>query len=412
MVSRRIGRAPDRTRASRAAGSVRAASRSRGIREARRARALPRRRRRNTTERTGRIPQTSVKKRVDNRGWRPAGCAGRGSAGAYPRVFAERRSTPRRQVLPKSLESGVKSAVSSSRFGMTTRSTATAFPAGGARWRKNSRINRLARLRSTAPPSFREATMPSRAPGSPLGSIRNVKNRPWMRVPRSNTVPNSPRRRIRRSFGTRDESGRGRVEPSRGSPGARRASGGSPCAKSKGTPPTRSEPPSAESKGEGAARVPGRCKSCPVQGLKALKRSGACAPLRGVASGRGGRSSWPSSPGSRASGDGAGYSVETCVCPSYLRTPSETELCGENLDSSEPVVQVSIKRQAGGGDLALPWRPMLESPPCDSQTAVGSPPEVFHNCGKKCGKAQIFAVLHASDAAIWPLRRGRKCESA
>ncbi len=341
MVSRRIGRAPDRTRASRAAGSVRAASRSREIREALRARALPRRHKRNTTERTGRIPQTSVKKRVDNRGWRPAGCAGRGSAGAYPRVFAERRSTPRRQVLPKSLESGVKSAASSSRFGMTTRSTAMAFPAGGARWRKNSRINRLARLRSTAPPSFREATMPSRAPGSPLGSIRNVKNRPWMRVPRSNTVPNSPRRRMRRSFGNWDECGRGRVEPP-GSSETRRASGvfssvahrpiapstaGSPCAGSKGTPPAGSGSSCAESKGEGAARVPGRCKSCPVQGLKALKRSGACAPLRGVASGRGGRSSWPSSPGSRASGDGAGYSVETCVCPSYLRTPSETELC-------------------------------------------------------------------------------------
>ena len=42
---------------------------------------------------------------------------------------------------------------------------------------------------------------------------------------------------------------------------------------------------------------------------------------------------------------------------------------------------------------------------------VGSPPEVFHSCGKKCGKAQIFAILRPSDAEIWPLQPGRKRET-
>lgn len=43
---------------------------------------------------------------------------------------------------------------------------------------------------------------------------------------------------------------------------------------------------------------------------------------------------------------------------------------------------------------------------------VGSPPEVFHNCGKKCGKATVFAAQWALDAEMKPVAARRKRESA
>jgi len=56
-------------------------------------------------------------------------------------------------------------------------------------------------------------------------------------------------------------------------------------------------------------------RTCPA-GPTRRKPSAACGPWRGDASGRDGHSSSPCAPGSREYGDGAGDSVETCVCPS------------------------------------------------------------------------------------------------
>jgi hypothetical protein len=65
-----------------------------------------------------------------------------------------------------------------------------------------------------------------------------------------------------------------------------------------------------------------------------------------------------------------------------------------NLDNSEPRDDVSID---GGADSLRLSHDFVGVPlvcyslvPCKT---VGSPPEVFHNCGKKCGKATVFAPL-------------------
>ena len=68
-------------------------------------------------------------------------------------------------------------ASSNSRRGMTTRSTPWRARKGDER-RNISRINRLARLRSTAPPSLRDATMPRRQGFPPLAAVMSVRNRP------------------------------------------------------------------------------------------------------------------------------------------------------------------------------------------------------------------------------------------
>ena len=64
-----------------------------------------------------------------------------------------------------------------------------------------------------------------------------------------------------------------------------------------------------------AARTSRPSCTCPA-GPTRRKPSAACGPWRGDASGRDGHSSSPCAPGSREYGDGAGDSVETCVCPS------------------------------------------------------------------------------------------------
>ena len=69
-------------------------------------------------------------------------------------------------------------------LGMTTRSSATPSVISN---RKTSRINRLARFLTTAPPSFLEATIPRRARGAPSGAPMIVRSRPWARRPVSKT---------------------------------------------------------------------------------------------------------------------------------------------------------------------------------------------------------------------------------
>ena len=69
-------------------------------------------------------------------------------------------------------------------FGMTTRSTEGK---GAESVRKVSRMSRLARFLTTAPPSFLEATIPSRVHGAPSGATMSVKYRPWALRPVSKT---------------------------------------------------------------------------------------------------------------------------------------------------------------------------------------------------------------------------------
>jgi hypothetical protein len=75
----------------------------------------------------------------------------------------------------------------------------------------------LALLRETAPPSFRDATIPRRGRSAPLGAIRTVTYRPWTRVALSKTRWNSPRRLTRRAFEKRCPVMDGWHLPARGS---------------------------------------------------------------------------------------------------------------------------------------------------------------------------------------------------
>src|SRR5688572_28323891 len=129
----------------------------------------------------------------------------------------------------------------------TTPPTPTCF-------RNISLISRLARFLCTAPPSFLDATIPRRGEERRLGSSRNVKKRPWSRVPPSNTALNSPRLRTRRALGNRS----GRPVGGGVAPAGREAD----CC---GCPKNAPSVPRAAS--EVAARVPGGCKRLPRAGL-------------------------------------------------------------------------------------------------------------------------------------------------
>ena len=100
-------------------------------------------------------------------------------------------------------------AVSSSRRGMTTTSSGAGSPAT----RNTSRIRRLARLRSTAPPIFLLAAMPRRARAADVGSTKTDIRRPCRFTPPSNTPVNSPRRRMRAARG--NEAGMNGARPIR-----------------------------------------------------------------------------------------------------------------------------------------------------------------------------------------------------
>jgi hypothetical protein len=67
--------------------------------------------------------------------------------------------------------------------------------------RNVSRISRLARFLTTAPPSFREATIPSRDQEAPSRAAMTVRYRPWALRPVLKTRWNSARRRRRRAGG-------------------------------------------------------------------------------------------------------------------------------------------------------------------------------------------------------------------
>jgi len=72
-----------------------------------------------------------------------------------------------------------------------------------------------------------------------------------------------------------------------------------------------------------------------------------------------------------------------------VRSPATVERGRRNVNNSEPRQWVSIKaarvEMVGFVTVEIVCYSRL---PCGT---VGSPPEVFHNCGKKCGKATVFA---------------------
>ena len=72
-----------------------------------------------------------------------------------------------------------------------------------------------------------------------------------------------------------------------------------------------------------------------------------------------------------------------------VRSPATVERGRRNVNNSEPRQWVSIKAARGEMVGFVTVEIVCYSRlPCGT---VGSPPEVFHNCGKKCGKATVFA---------------------
>ena len=119
----------------------------------------------NTTDRTGTRHRRRVQGQVDTRGRRESPSA-HGQL-TKPSPFGDARS---RSQVPFQLRAN--GAVATSRRAITTRSSArrpSAARALRSRCRKISRMRRLARLRVTAPPMRRDATMPSRSWPSAFG---------------------------------------------------------------------------------------------------------------------------------------------------------------------------------------------------------------------------------------------------
>ena len=169
-----------------------------------------------------------------------------------------------------------------------------------------------------------------------------------------------------------------------------------------------------------------RCGGCGgASAASSTRPSDACGPWRGDASEPAGPSSCSCARGTRGFSRGGGDSVETCAswlsiplsqklvwtarpgrptCPacasglnrgglSPLRRPAtggETSMIpnpGRPCQRSRPLVFGRFRWPWSGRDRVLQSRPLRERP--------GSPFEVFHNCGKKCGKASVFAPSRA-----------------
>ena len=110
-----------------------------------------------------------------------------------------------RLIVPRKSDSRLEyTASNSSRRGMTT--TSRPLPGWSMSPRlKISRINRFARFLRTESPSFRDATIPSRAIPASLGATSTVAYRPFTRIERSKTRRNSSRCLTRRFFGKRSD---------------------------------------------------------------------------------------------------------------------------------------------------------------------------------------------------------------
>jgi hypothetical protein len=114
--------------------------------------------------------------------------------------------------------SAAKGASSKSRRGITTRSNdgrRCSSRSSSGRRRKRSRTRRLARLRSTALPSRREAMIPSRSRSRSFGLPSRVRKRVATRRPPVCTAVNSARRRRRSPRPNLNDMGKLRRAPSR-----------------------------------------------------------------------------------------------------------------------------------------------------------------------------------------------------
>ena len=218
--------------------------------------------------------------------------------------------------------------------------TTTSIPrCGHFERRKTSRINRLALFLLTASPSFREATIPSRLVPASFGATRIVRYRPLVRSDRSKTLWNSPRRLTRRSF---------------------------------------------EKRSDGMAALRRRRRPLPLRGGNREALAPLCpAPFQHL-----------SSFFRRHAHE---KTVRTLAAPSVRlerHTHRRNPLQRENKGGETSIVPTGSRTvNSVGGDgvhdragvvAARAVCYSLRSP--DSR--VGAPPEVFHNCGKKCGKAR------------------------
>ncbi len=164
-----------------------------GLRAIHHAASTLRRHTRNTTERNGtRRPQTAPTA-AGTHGRTPAPRALRSTTG---RPAVQRARSLRSAALNSNWRSE-NTIVVTSRRGITTMSSAPTAGRSGSPARKTSRIRRLARLRSTAPPSRREATTPRRSTPRVFGRANRVKWRLATRRPCSCTATNSARERSR-----------------------------------------------------------------------------------------------------------------------------------------------------------------------------------------------------------------------
>jgi hypothetical protein len=93
-----------------------------------------------------------------------------------------------------------------------------------------------------------------------------------------------------------------------------------------------------------------------------------------------------------------------------VRSPATVESGRRNVNNIGPRQWVSIKAERGKMVGFVRVEIVCYSRlPC---ATVGSPPEVFHNCGKKCGKAKVFPLCSWPCPAVKPIVIGRRSENA
>ena len=104
-------------------------------------------------------------------------------------------------------------------------------------------------------------------------------------------------------------------------------------------------------------------------------------------------------------------------------TPASFDGSRRNLDGSEPLQKLSNPKRADGAQdvrrrtgLSRLEGYATVSVPCriagTLAPSAGLPPEVFHNCGKKCGKARIFALVGAANIGRRRIFEGRRPKQA
>jgi hypothetical protein len=234
-------------------------------------------------------------------------------------------------------------------------------PGGSVDCLKISRINRLARFLRTAFPSFFDATSPSRVSPDDLATTRTVRNRPLPRWAASNTRLNSPRFLSRRLLSSRREDAFERAVTMLGN-----------------------------------AAWTGYDEET-VRRFRPLARRRliTCRPFFVLMRTR--------NPWVRARRWRFGWKVRfmasfgPCSGQKWPEKPKYYRTAGR-----------SVNERRGEERLALSPSKSCVTVASPANRRVGSPPEVFHNCGKKCGKAQIFASPNRLPRALTGLFSRRR----